>query len=303
MQLGMIGLGKMGRNMTRRLLRAGHAVVAYDLDEDTLQQSAHDGAIPSCSLAHLVEQIEPPRALWMMLPLQAVEETIDHLVGLLDKGDILVDGGNSYYEDTMRRGDALAAQGIHYVDVGTSGGVWGLEDGYSLMVGGDAGAVAHLRPALETLAPRPDKGWGHVGRRGSGHFVKMVHNGIEYGLMEGYAEGFELLQRKPDFDLDLHQVANIWRFGSVVRSWLLDLTAQALHDNPALEGIASYVADSGMGRWTVNEAVDLAVPVPVIALALQMRFRSQADAPFSGKLLAALRQQFGGHPVKQEDAP
>ena len=303
MQLGMIGLGRMGRNMTMRLLRAGHAVVAYDRDEDTLQQSAHDGAIPSSSLAHLVEQIEPPRALWMVLPLQAVDETIDHLVGLLDRSDILVDGGNSYYQDTMRRGDALAAQGIHYVDVGTSGGVWGLEGGYSLMVGGDAEAVAHLRPALETLAPGPDKGWGHVGRRGSGHFVKMVHNGIEYGLMEAYAEGFELLQRKPDFDLDLHQVANIWRFGSVVRSWLLDLTAQALHDNPTLEGIASYVADSGMGRWTVNEAVDLAVPVPVIALALQMRFRSQADAPFSGKLLAALRQQFGGHPVKQEDVP
>jgi 6-phosphogluconate dehydrogenase len=303
MQLGMIGLGKMGRNMTMRLLRARHAVVAYDLDEDTLQQSAHDGAIPSRSLAHLVAQVEPPRALWMMLPLQAVEATIDHLVELLDKGDVLVDGGNSYYQDTLRRGDALAAQGIHYVDVGTSGGVWGLDDGYSLMVGGDAEAVAHLRPALETLAPAPDRGWGHVGRRGSGHFVKMVHNGIEYGLMEAYAEGFELLQRKPDFALDLHQVATIWRFGSVIRSWLLDLTAQALHDNPALEGIASYVADSGMGRWTVNEAVDLAVPVPVITLALQMRFRSQADAPFSGKLLAALRQQFGGHPVKQEEAP
>ena len=302
MQLGMIGLGKMGHNMTMRLLRREHAVVVYDLEEDAVKQSAHAGAMPSYSLADLVQQLPFPRILWMMVPLQAVDETIDQLAERLERGDILVDGGNSYYRDTVRRGDALAKRGIHYVDVGTSGGVWGLEDGYSLMVGGATEAIEHLKPALETLAPAPDKGWGHVGRRGSGHFVKMVHNGIEYGLMEAYVEGFELLQHKQEFALDLHQVAEVWRFGSVVRSWLLDLTACALRDHPGLDSIASYVSDSGMDRWTVNESIDLAVPVPVIALALQMRFRSREDAPFGGKLLAALRHQFGGHPVKQQEA-
>jgi 6-phosphogluconate dehydrogenase len=235
-----------------------------------------------------------------MVPAGApTEETLHALAALLAPGDILVDGGNSNYKDTVRRAETLQAQGVRLVDVGTSGGIWGLDEGYSMMVGGDADAVAHLRPALETLAPAPEQGWGHVGPSGAGHFVKMVHNGIEYGLMQAYAEGFEILRTKEDFDLDLHQVTDIWRFGSVVRSWLLDLIANALADDPALSDIQSWVGDSGEGRWTVFEAVDLDVPAPVITAALQARFVSRQEESYAAKLLAAMRNQFGGHAIKK----
>lgn len=229
---------------------------------------------------------------------EPTEATIDAVAAELDHGDVIVDGGNSNYKDSQRRAAALAARGIAFVDVGTSGGVWGLAEGYSMMIGGTAPAVEQIRPALETLAPARDAGWGHVGPSGSGHFVKMVHNGIEYGMMQAYAEGFALMEKKTPLGLDLHQVAQIWRQGSVVRSWLLDLTADALAKNPTLEGIAPYVTDSGEGRWTVMEAIDLAVSIPVITLSLQQRFRSRDESPFADKLLAAMRNQFGGHAIK-----
>lgn len=228
------------------------------------------------------------------------ESTIETLSGLLSEGDIIIDGGNSNYKDTMRRGESLADAGIHFVDVGTSGGVWGLAEGYSMMVGGDAKAVAQIQPILETLAPGPELGWGHVGPGGAGHFVKMVHNGIEYGLMQAYAEGFEIMHAKEDFGLDMHQIAEIWRYGSVVRSWLLDLTANALSDDQDLSDIKGWVADSGEGRWTVFESIDLDVPAPVITMALQARFVSRQDESYGAKLLAAMRNQFGGHAVKRE---
>jgi 6-phosphogluconate dehydrogenase len=227
------------------------------------------------------------------------EETIAALLKLLSKGDTIIEGGNSNYKESMRRAATVKQAGLQYVDVGTSGGIWGKTEGYSLMIGGDKDAVAHLRPVFETLAPAPNKGWGHVGPSGAGHFVKMVHNGIEYGLMQAFAEGFDLMKRKSELDLDLHQISEIWQHGSVVRSWLLDLTERALAENPNLDGIAAYVEDSGEGRWTVMESIDLACPMPVITLALQRRFLSREDAPFADKLLAAMRQQFGGHEVKK----
>lgn len=300
MDIAMIGLGKMGANMAKRLLRDGHRVVAYDLNEDAIQEAERDGADGARTLEELVAQLNPPRAVWVMVPSgDPTENTIKEVAALLSTGDIVIDGGNSYYKDSLRRAEMLREAGIHFVDVGTSGGVWGLSEGYSMMVGGPDEAVAHVRPALETLAPGPDKGWGHVGPNGAGHFVKMVHNGIEYGMMQAYAEGFELMDHKTEFGLDLHQVAEIWRFGSVIRSWLLDLTANALAEDPDLEGIAAYVEDSGEGRWTVAEAIDLACSIPVITIALERRFRSREEAPFADKLLAAMRHQFGGHTVRQ----
>lgn len=301
MNIGMIGLGKMGANMTTRLLRGGHHVVVSDLNEAAVQAAVAEGAESADSMADLADRLERPRAIWVMVPSGSpTEGVIDALGDLLNEGDVVIDGGNSNYKDSMRRAEVLMEKGIHFVDVGTSGGVWGLAEGYSMMVGGDDEALAQIRPALETLAPGPDKGWGHVGPTGSGHFVKMVHNGIEYGLMQAYAEGFELMSKKEAFGLDLHQIAEIWRYGSVVRSWLLDLTANALDDNPSLDGIAAYVTDSGEGRWTVAEAIDLDCAIPVITMALQRRFRSRAKSPFSDKLLAAMRQQFGGHAIKSE---
>ena len=300
MKIGIVGLGKMGANMVARLLRGGHAVVATDLDEDAIRAAETEGARGARSLDDLVKELEAPRAVWVMVPAgDPTETTLNELTARLSAGDIVIDGGNSNYKDSMRRARALAEKGLHLVDAGTSGGVWGLTEGYSLMVGGDAEAVDRIRPVLETLAPGADEGWGHVGPSGAGHFVKMVHNGIEYGLMQAYAEGFELMRAKSEFDLDLHQIADIWRFGSVVRSWLLDLTANALGENPNLEGIAAWVSDSGEGRWTVMEGIELGIPIPVISLALQRRLRSRQDAPFGDKLLAAMRQQFGGHAVKQ----
>jgi 6-phosphogluconate dehydrogenase len=301
MEIAMIGLGKMGANMTTRLLGKGHRVVACDVKEEAVRAAEAGGAIGARSLDEVVEKLGTPRAVWVMVP--AGKPTDDTIAALalaerLSPGDIVIDGGNSNYKDTMRRAAALKEKGLHFVDVGTSGGVWGLAEGYSMMVGGEEATVERLRPILEALAPAADKGWGRVGPSGAGHFVKMVHNGIEYGLMQAYAEGFELLQRKTGFGLDLGRIAEIWRHGSVVRSWLLDLTADALAKNPGMDGIAAYVPDSGEGRWTAIEAIETGVSLPVITLALQNRFRSREVAPFGDKLLAAMRNEFGGHAVK-----
>jgi len=302
MEIAIIGLGKMGGNMARRLLRGGHKVIGYNRSPEATQAlAAEAGLEPAFSLEEVIEKLSSPRAVWVMVPAgDPTEQTVEALAALLSPGDIIVDGGNSNYKDTMRRAARVTAQGLHFVDVGTSGGVWGLAEGYSMMVGGELEAVDRLRPVLETLAPAPDQGWGHVGPSGAGHFVKMVHNGIEYGLMQAYAEGFEIMRAKKELDLDLHQVAEIWRFGSVVRSWLLDLTTDALADDPELGDIKDWVADSGEGRWTVFEAVDLDVPAPVITLALQARFVSRQEESYAAKLLAAMRNQFGGHAVKRE---
>ena len=298
----MIGLGRMGANMAERLVRDDHRVVGYDPDPTARARAEGTGVRVVASVAELVAALEPPRSIWIMVPAGApVEETLDALLPAVEPGDVLVDGGNSWYRDTLRRGERVAGAGASWVDAGTSGGVWGLEEGYSLMVGGEPGAVERLRPVLESLAPSPDRGWGHVGPSGAGHFVKMVHNGIEYGLMQAYAEGFHVLAAKEEMGLDLAQVAEIWRHGSVVRSWLLDLAAAGLRENPDLHGIAPWVADSGEGRWTVAEAVDLNVPAPVITLALQARLRSRVEDSFADRLLAVLRNQFGGHAVRAEE--
>ncbi|MFB3097199.1 MAG: phosphogluconate dehydrogenase (NAD(+)-dependent, decarboxylating) [Dehalococcoidia bacterium] len=301
MQLGMIGLGRMGANMVERLLRGGHQLVGYDRDPVAVQRVAEKGASGADSLAALAQQLKPPRAVWLMVPAgDPVDQTIEALIPHMSRGDVILDGGNSNYKDTVRRAAALKTEGLGFVDVGTSGGIWGLAEGYSMMIGGDAQVVERLKPIFETLAPAADQGWGRVGPSGSGHFVKMVHNGIEYGLMQAYAEGFALMERKTEYGLDMQQIAEIWRTGSVVRSWLLDLTARALAENPSLAGIAPYVADSGEGRWTVMEAIELGCSIPVITLALQRRFRSQETEPFADKLLAVMRQQFGGHAVKRD---
>ena len=301
MELGMIGLGKMGANMTRRLLKGGHRVTVYDRASEAVQAAAEAGAIPSDSLADLASKLAAPRAVWVMVPAgEPTEGVVQSLADVLSPEDTVIDGGNSNYKDSMRRADMLQERGLHFVDVGTSGGIWGLTEGYSMMVGGDKAVVECLRPIFETLAPAPDKGWGHVGPSGTGHFVKMVHNGVEYGLMQAYAEGFEILKAKEAFELDLHQVAEIWRYGSVVRSWLLDLTAAALAEDQDLSEIKGWVADSGEGRWTVAEAVDEDVPAPVITLSLLMRLVSRQDESYAAKLLAAMRSKFGGHPIVKE---
>lgn len=302
MKLGMVGLGRMGANMTRRLLRGGHEVVVFNRSRGPVDELAGEGAIPSDSLADLVSKLAAPRVVWLMLPAgDTTEEHIRICLDLLQRGDVIVDGGNSNFNETLRRAEMVHARGLQFVDVGTSGGIWGITEGYSLMVGGDNPAVDLLRPALETLAPAPDKGWGHVGPNGAGHFVKMVHNGIEYGMMQAYAEGFEIMRARQDFGLDMHQISRIWQHGSVVRSWLLDLTADALAEDADLSAIAPYVSDSGEGRWTVFEAINLDVPAPVITLALQMRFVSRQDDSYAARLLAAMRAGFGGHAVKKAD--
>jgi 6-phosphogluconate dehydrogenase len=298
MDLGMVGLGRMGANMAQRLEKGGHRVVAFDALAGA-REAYGGGSVDS--LAALVAALAAPRVVWMMVPSgEATESTAAALGKLLSHGDILVDGGNSNYNDTQRRAQECAAKGIHYVDCGTSGGVWGLENGYSLMIGGDEAAVQKLRPIFETLAPAKDRGWGRVGPSGAGHFTKMIHNGIEYGLMQAYAEGFSIMEHKKELDLDLHAIAEIWRHGSVVRSWLLDLTSAALKDNPGMAGIAPHVSDSGEGRWTVQEAIDLDVPAPVITLSLLARLRSRDEASFADRLLAAMRQQFGGHAIRKK---
>jgi 6-phosphogluconate dehydrogenase len=300
MEIGMVGLGRMGSNMTLRLLRGGHHVVVYDARAEAVQSLAQLGATSAYSLLGLVTLLPPPRAVWVMTPAgEPTESAIGSLGSILSAGDVVIDGGNSYYKDSMRRAGALAERGIAFLDVGTSGGIWGLEEGYSMMIGGDEEAFRRLEPIFQTLAPSKDRGYGYVGPTGAGHFVKMVHNGIEYGMMQAYAEGFELMQAKREFNLDLAQVARIWCYGSVVRSWLLDLAAAALKEDPSLQGLQAFVEDSGEGRWTVQESINLAIPIPAITASLQMRFRSRQEQPFGARLLAALRNQFGGHAVRR----
>jgi len=301
MEIGIIGLGRMGMNIARRLARANHRVVAYNRSPEKAYTLANEepNVVAVKSLEEISTQLNPPRTVWVMVPAgEATEQMIDELLDILNPDDVIIDGGNSNYRDTIHRADKIAARGLHFVDVGTSGGVWGLAEGYSMMVGGEKEIVEQLRPIFETLAPAPDKGWGHVGPSGAGHFVKMVHNGIEYGLMQAYAEGFEILKSKKDLNLDMHQIAEIWRYGSVVRSWLLDLIAAALSEDQDLNDIKGWVADSGEGRWTVAEAIDQDVPAPVITLSLLMRFVSRQDESYAAKLLAAMRNQFGGHEIK-----
>jgi len=291
----------MGANMARRLIKGGHRVIGTDHTPDNIQKLAAEvGLIPAASLADVVAALPAPRAVWVMVPSGAPTEAVIHELGnLLSSGDTILDGGNTFYKDDIRRAAALQAKGLHYVDVGTSGGVWGLTEGYSMMIGGEAEVVSAMSPIFETLAPAADQGWGRVGPVGAGHFVKMIHNGIEYGLMQAYAEGFGIMEAKKDFNLDLYQVAKIWQVGSVVRSWLLDLTANALKADQKLTDIAGWVADSGEGRWTVFEAVDLDVPAPIITLSLQQRFISRQQESYAYKLLAAMRNQFGGHAIKK----
>jgi len=301
MNIGMVGLGKMGANMTTRLLQGGHHVVVFDPNEAAVAAAVANGASAAGSLAHFKESLEAPRAVWVMVPSGSItEDTVQGLASILDSGDTIIDGGNSNYKDTVRRAKTFAEKGLFFIDAGTSGGIWGLKEGYSLMIGGNDEAVARLRPIFETLAPSADRGWGHVGPSGAGHFVKMIHNGIEYGMMQAYAEGFAILRKKVDFGLDLAEIGQIWQHGSVVRSWLLDLTVEALKEDESLDGIAPWVPDSGEGRWTVFEAIDLDVPAPVITHSLMARFRSRDSESYADRLLAAMRNQFGGHAIKKE---
>ena len=302
MDLAMIGLGKMGGNMTTRLLKGGHRVVAYARSAESVHAAQARGADGAHSLDEVVARLKPPRVVWLMIPAGVATETALHeLLERLSPGDILIDGGNSNYKDTVRRAALVEKAGLHFVDCGTSGGVWGLTEGYSLMIGGEPEIVERLRPIFASLAPAPDAGWGRVGPHGAGHFVKMVHNGIEYGMMQALAEGFEVLKSKKEFGLNVHQIAALWQRGSVVRSWLLDLTAAALAKDPELADVKGWVADSGEGRWTVAEAIDLDVPAPVITLSLLMRLASRQEESYSAKLLAEMRNQFGGHDVRKAD--
>jgi 6-phosphogluconate dehydrogenase len=301
MKLAMIGLGKMGANMARRLVRDGHQVVAYDVDIEnaTALATEHHNVTAVDSLQQLVNALTAPRVIWLMVPHQYVDQSIESLRDAgVSKGDLLVDGGNSNFNLSKQRAEHLLSMGIHFVDSGTSGGVWGLENGYSIMAGGSDEAIEILRPVLESLAPAKDTGWGHVGPAGAGHYVKMVHNGIEYGMMQAYAEGFEMLDAKHEMQLDLPQISQIWQHGSVVRSWLLDLIADSLTEDKTLSSLSDYVDDSGEGRWTVHDSIDLGVPTPVLTLALQMRFRSRQDPSFAGKVINAMRAGFGGHSIK-----
>lgn len=298
----MIGLGRMGGNMVQRLLNGGHRVVTYDRSAEAVAASHSQGASGVSSIEELVKNLTAPKAVWVMLPIgQPTEDTINSLIPLLSAGDTVLDGGNANYKDSMRRAEKLAEHGIDFMDVGTSGGIWGLVEGYALMIGGKKDVFKRLEPIFQTLAPSKDQGLSHVGPAGAGHFVKMVHNGVEYGLMQAYAEGFEIMEAKKEFDLDLGQIAEGWRYGSVVRSWLLDLAAAALVEDPKLESLEAYVEDSGEGRWTVQESIDLAVPAPVITASVQARFRSRQEGPFGAKMLAALRNQFGGHAVRRTE--
>ena len=298
MKMGMVGLGRMGGNMTVRLLRHQHDVVAFDPNADAVGAAEGQGASGAGSLEELVNQLEPPRVVWIMVPAGDVtEKTVRDLCGLLSSGDVLIDGGNSNFRDSQRRAEQAAEQGVRFLDCGTSGGVWGLENGYCLMVGGEREAFDHAEPIFESLAPRD--GYAYVGPSGAGHFVKMVHNGIEYGLLAAYGEGFEIMNAS-EFDLDLPAIAGIWRYGSVVRSWLLELLVDAFQKDPKLESIRGYVEDSGEGRWTVQEAINENVPAPITALSLFRRFASRQDESYAAKVIAALRGEFGGHAVKHE---
>lgn len=297
MEIGFIGLGKMGMNMVKRLQRDKHRVVVYDRAMDLIKQAEGVGCISASSLADLVSKLSSPRAVWVMVPSGApTEETIRAVAALLQSGDIVIDGGNTQFHDDVRRAAELKTKGIHYVDVGTSGGIWGLQVGYCMMVGGEAQDVTRLAPILTTLAP--ENGWAHFGAHGAGHYVKMIHNGIEYSMMQGYAEGFELMS-KSEYKLDLAKVANVWMQGSVVRSWLLELAAGALAQDPHLDKLKGYVQDSGEGRWMIRDAIEKDVPVPTLTTALFTRFRSRQEESFAEKMLAALRNAFGGHAVRK----
>ena len=300
MELAMIGLGKMGMNMATRLVRGGHRVVGYARTAATVEEAKGNGAEGAYTLEEAVSKLNAPRIVWVMVPAgQTTDATILKLADLLSKGDIVIDGGNSNYKDSVRHAAMLEPKGIDFLDSGTSGGIWGLTEGYSLMIGGQAEVAEKIRPIFETLAPAADKGWGHCGPHGAGHFVKMIHNGIEYGMMQAFAEGFSILKAKEEFGLDLSQISHIWQHGSVVRSWLLDLAANALDEDTKLTDIKPWVADSGEGRWTVFESIDLDVPAPIITLALQMRFASRDEENYTARMLAALRNQFGGHAIKK----
>lgn len=301
MKIAMIGLGKMGANMVRRLVKDGHEVIAYSHSPETAIELANElkNVTPVKNLDELISALAPPRVIWLMIPHQVVDESISHLMDAgMEQGDLLVDGGNSNFNLSKKRAAELGEKNIHFVDCGTSGGVWGLENGYSIMAGGSDEAISLLKPVLQSLAPGKETGWGHVGPAGAGHYVKMVHNGIEYGMMQAFAEGFELLEAKEEMDLDLHQISEIWQHGSVVRSWLLDLIADAFGEDQSLSSLSDYVDDSGEGRWTVQDSIELGVPTPVLTLALQMRFRSRQDPSFAGKVLNAMRAGFGGHSIK-----
>ena len=302
MELAMIGLGKMGMNMATRLVRGGHRVIGYARTAATVEEAIQNGAEGAHSLEEVVNKLNPPRVAWVMVPAgQVTDDTIEKLSNLLSEGDTVIDGGNSNYKDSVRHAAMLEPKGIEFVDCGTSGGIWGLTEGYSLMIGGKPEAVEKLRPIFETLAPGADKGWGHVGPHGAGHYVKMIHNGIEYGMMQAFAEGFSILKAKKEFGMDLAQISHIWQHGSVVRSWLLDLAARALDEDTELTDIKPWVADSGEGRWTVFESIDLDVPAPVITLSLQTRFASRDQENYTARMLAALRNQFGGHAIKKSE--
>jgi len=302
MEIAIIGLGKMGMNMATRLVRGGHRVVGYARTAATVDEAIKNGAEGAHSLEEAVAKLKSPRIVWVMVPAgKATDDTIDQLSNLMGKGDIIIDGGNSNYKDSARHAAQLEPKGIEFLDCGTSGGIWGITEGYSLMIGGKPEVVEKMRPIFETLAPGKEKGWGHMGPHGSGHFVKMIHNGIEYGMMQAFAEGFSIMKAKKEFGLDLAQISHVWQHGSVVRSWLLDLAANALDEDTQLTDIKPWVADSGEGRWTVFESIDLDVPAPIITLALQMRFVSRDDENYTARMLAALRNQFGGHAIKKAE--
>ena len=304
MEIGIVGLGKMGGNIARRLVAGGHTVVGYNLEPLlTKNLNAEIGLRPSFSLEELVAELSPVRTIWLMIPAGLpTEMTIDSLKSLLDKGDVIIDGGNSNYKDSVRRSKELMRVGINFVDVGTSGGIWGLSEGYSMMIGGEPEIVDKLEPVFSVLAPGKDKGWGRVGPVGSGHYAKMIHNGIEYGLMQAYAEGFEILRSKKEFDFDLKNIAEIWMHGSVIRSWLLELIEEILKSDEELRDILPWVPDSGEGRWAVAEAIDLDVPAPVITLSLQKRIQTRVHEDYSAKLLAAIRNRFGGHEIRHMES-
>jgi len=304
MKLAMIGLGKMGANMVRRLTNDKHEVVAYDVSQQTASDLENElsGVEAVDNLKTLLAKLPAPRVVWLMVPHQFVDSMIDDLLASgLSADDVVIDGGNSNFNLSQQRGERLSLLDIHFIDSGTSGGVWGLENGYSLMVGGSDEAVKIVEPVLQSLAPASDKGWGHVGPVGAGHYVKMVHNGIEYGMMQAFAEGFELMKEKSEMDLDVSQISRIWQHGSVVRSWLLDLIADAMEQDVDMQALSDFVDDSGEGRWVVQDSIDSAVPTPVLTLALQMRFRSRQDPSYAGKVLNAMRAGFGGHPIKPAD--
>lgn len=301
MELGFVGLGKMGGNMVRRLLLGGHKITGFDPDSEAVNAATKEGALPAGSLAELVERLRPPRLVWLMVPAGKVtDQVIADLVVLLDSGDVIADGGNSFYKDAALRSGQLAEKGISFLDVGTSGGIWGLKEGYCLMVGGEEKAFKIAEPAFRSLAPK--NGYAHVGPSGAGHYVKMVHNAIEYIMLEGYGEGFELLNAKKEFALDLKQVSELWGNGSVVRSWLLELAAAAFAEDPDLESIKAYVEDTGEGRWAAIEAIEASVPAPGLAAALGQRFRSRQEDSFAARFIAAERRQFGGHAMKSKKA-